>query len=135
MWLWAREGWSARCITRAPSTSIAAETALGADLATGTVDEALLRLLLAEAAADRDLRDHGVMRHSRSVSQNTAWSSAHVHPELLVCRRLRLVTLSLDDELPHWDVSLITRRDPPLTPIARALATMLRRAAPRSAPL
>jgi hypothetical protein len=47
----------------------------------------------------------------------------------------RLVTLSLDDELPHWDVSLITRRDPPLTPVARALATMLRGAAPRSAPL
>jgi hypothetical protein len=62
LWLWAREGWSARCITRAPSTSIAAETALGAGLATGTVDEALLRLLFAEAAAE--LANFGLCLHT-----------------------------------------------------------------------
>jgi molybdate transport repressor ModE-like protein len=47
----------------------------------------------------------------------------------------RITTFSLDDTLPHWDVSLITRRDPPLTPMARDLATMLRRAAPRREPV
>ena len=70
-------------------------------------------------------------RHCTSVARK---ATAYGHG-LRFDQTGRLVTLSLNDELPHWDVSLITRRDPPLTPVARALATMLRRAAPRSAPL
>jgi len=39
--------------------------------------------------------------------------------------------LSLAEAIPRWDVSLITRRSPPLTPVARELATLIRRTVPR----
>lgn len=55
-------------------------------------------------------------------------------PQSLVepmARTRRLALLSLAEEMPRWDVSLITRRRPPLTPVARELATLIRRTVPR----